>query len=79
MKLYAVLNDPEVLQYIKNQTEEICYVAVSQDGLTLRYVNDQSEEICLTAIRQNPSAIKYVKKLTRTMAEEAIYILTLLL
>ena len=49
-----------VLQFVHNQTEEICLEAVRNDGLALQYVNHQTKEICLAAVRNNPNALKYV-------------------
>lgn len=47
--LIAVTENGEALQHIKNQTKEICIMAIQQD-------------ICLLAIQSNPYAIIYVKK-----------------
>ena len=35
------------LEYVKNQTEEICLKTVKRNGHTLKYVKDQTEQICL--------------------------------
>jgi len=50
------------LQYIHNQTEEICIEAVKQDWDALKYVHNQTEAICIEAVRQNQSALQYVNK-----------------
>ena len=45
--LEAVKQDGWALQYVKEQTPEICLEAVKQDGYALRYVKKQTPEICL--------------------------------
>ena len=50
------------LQYVREQTEEICLEAVKKDGYALRYVNEQTEEICLEAVKQNSDALQFVNK-----------------
>jgi hypothetical protein len=46
------------LQYIVNQTEEICHAAVRENGALLQYVKNQTENICLDAI--NPHFMKAI-------------------
>ena len=41
------------LEFIKEQTPEICMAAVKQNGEALQYVKEQTEEICMEAINQN--------------------------
>jgi hypothetical protein len=48
------------LQYVKNQTEEICKLDVQQNGLALRYVKNQTEEICKLSVNKTPNALYYV-------------------
>jgi hypothetical protein len=47
--------------FVKDQTEEICKLAVQQYGYSLQYVKNKTEEICKLAIQQNVKALKYVK------------------
>ena len=47
--------------YVINQTEDICKLAIQQNGYSLQYVINQTEELCTIAVKQNPLAIKYVK------------------
>ena len=60
--LEAVKQNANALQYVKDQTEEICLVAVKQNGQALRYVKDQTIEICLEAVKQNEYALRYVNE-----------------
>jgi hypothetical protein len=45
------------LQYIKNQTLELCKIAVEQDGLSLMYIQNQTLELCKIAVKENGLAI----------------------
>ena len=47
-------------RFVKEQTEEICKLAVQQDGIALQFVKEQTEEICKLAVQQNGHALKYV-------------------
>ena len=58
--LKAVEENGYALQYVQDQTEEICLKAMEQNGLALQYVLDQTEEICLKAMEQNGLALQYV-------------------
>ena len=51
------------LQYVKEQTPELCLVAVNQAGLVLKYVREQTPEICLAAIKRTKMSLYYVKDL----------------
>ena len=57
-----------LLQCIENQTYEICYEAVKNNGFSIKYVNDNilDENICIEAIKQNLFAFKYVKEECKT-------------
>ena len=50
------------LQYIKNQTVELCEIAVLQNGSALEYVNKEFKtyRICKMAVCQNRHALQYV-------------------
>ena len=50
------------LEFIEEQTEEMCIMAVKENGLVLQYVKNQTEEICLEAVKQNQEALQYVNK-----------------
>ena len=50
------------LEYVKDQTPEICLAAVQQNGWALQYVKKQTPEICLAAVRKEPEVLKLVKK-----------------
>ena len=52
------------LEYVKEQTPEICLEAVRRNGRVLRYVKEQTSEICLEAVKQNGYALNFVKEQT---------------
>ena len=52
------------LQYVKNQTLEICLEAVKQNGNALQYVKNKTPEICLEAVKQKGYILQYVKNQT---------------
>ena len=45
----TILEDGLALQFVNNQTEELCKIAVQQNGHALEFVNNQSEELCKLA------------------------------
>ena len=70
---YGLLEkDPFLLQYVKQQTEDICLTAVQEDGRALRYVRQQTEDICVAAVRQCPGAITKVQKQTPKICLTAV-------
>ena len=50
------------LQYVEEQTPEICIAAVKQNGYALQYVKEQSPELCMEAVKQNGYALQHVKE-----------------
>ena len=53
-------NNGFALEFVKEQTSEICLAAVKQNGFALEFVKKQTPEICLAAVNQNLEAFKYV-------------------
>jgi hypothetical protein len=72
MTLNAVKQNGMILQYVKNQTYDICMEAVKQTGLALQYVKNQTEENCMEAIKQNIWALEYVNNQTEDMCMKAV-------
>ena len=60
--LEAVKRDGMTLQFIKEQTPEICLEAVKRDERALAYVKEQTPEICITAVQNTLDAIVFVEK-----------------
>ena len=59
--LEAVKKNGYALQFVQNQTEEICLEAVKKNGYALQYVQNQTEAICLEAVKQGLHALKYIE------------------
>lgn len=62
--LEDVRKNGDLLQFIKNQTDEICLAAVRNNGRALQYVTNQTNEICLAAVQETGFALQYVKNQT---------------
>lgn len=39
------------LNFLKDQTEELCLTSVKEDGLALKFVIDQNENICIEVVK----------------------------
>ena len=59
--LAAVEQDASALQFVQDQTPEICLLAVKQSGNTIRFVKNQTPEICIAALKENKEAAAYLK------------------
>lgn len=60
------------LQFIKNQTPEICLESVKQNGFALCLVKEQTPEICLTAVKENWLISRYFEEKTPEICLEDI-------
>ena len=60
------------LQFVKEQTPEICLEAIKQNSLVLYYVKEQTPEICLEAVKKNGVALQFVKKQNPEICLEAV-------
>lgn len=60
---HIVSVDGRALRFVKEKTEELCKLAISNYPKALRYVpaSLQTEEICLLAITQEPSTLTFIK------------------
>ena len=70
--LKTVTNYGLALEYIKNQTPEICLVAVKENGWALKFVNQQTPDICLAAVKENGWALKFVNQQTLEVCLAAV-------
>ena len=61
-----------IIKEILPQTEELCRMAVQQNGLTLRYVQEQTEKVNKLAVRQNGWALQYVQEQTKKICKLAV-------
>jgi hypothetical protein len=64
----AIQINPRALEFVHDQTEEICIFAVEREGSVLKLVRpgQQTRAICLAAIRNNWHALKYVDENLQT-------------
>ena len=60
------------LEYIENQTEELCRMAINQNEYAIQYVINQTEELCRLAVEKNGYAIRYVQNQTEELCRLAI-------
>ncbi|MBQ3421636.1 MAG: DUF4116 domain-containing protein, partial [Romboutsia sp.] len=60
------------LQFVKEQTPEICLEAVKQNGYALQFVKEQTPEICLEAVKEGGWTFKYVKEQIPEICLEAV-------
>lgn len=71
--LIALACDRNSLQYIRNQTPELCKLCVETDGSLLRYIRNQTPELCLIAVRRKGEFnFSYVKNQTPEICLEAV-------
>lgn len=68
----AINIDYSYIQYVKNQTQEICEYAVRKSILALKYIEVQDIEICKLALDLSPSSFKYIKIKTKIICAYAI-------
>ena len=60
---YILIFSPHYIQYIENQTDELCAFAVCRNGLLLKYVKNKTPKICSLAIMSNPDALEFVNNM----------------
>jgi hypothetical protein len=70
--LEAVKENGWALQFVQNQTPEICLEAVKQNGYALEHVKNQTPELCLEAVKQNGNSLYYVKNQTPELCLTAV-------
>ena len=60
------------LVFVRNQSDEICKLAVKHDYRALQYVINQTEDICKTAISNHAYALEFVKDKTDDICKLAL-------
>jgi hypothetical protein len=60
------------LKHIKEQTLELCQLAVERNPRTIKHAQYQTEDMCVRAVNEDPTLIKYVKHQTEKMCETAV-------
>ena len=69
--LKMVEQDGYTLEFVKEQTENICLKAVEKEGFALRFVKEQTEKICLKAVKKHGDVLQFVKKQTENICLKA--------
>ena len=74
--LNLTVNEHRAFEYVKEQSYDICILAVQRNGLALQYVKNEfrTEKVCTLAVQQNCLALQYVPGhcQTESMCKEAI-------
>ncbi len=68
----AIEKFPYYLSEVKNQTDELCLIAVKSDPNTLQHVKNQTDKLCLIAIKFDPNTLRFVKNQTDELCLVAI-------
>ena len=55
----GIRKHPSMLEFMPEQTPDICLAAVESDGMALRFVRHQTEAICKAAVKSNPEAARF--------------------
>ena len=63
--------DWKLLQYVKNQTLEMCEVAVSKSWQAIKYVKKQTPKLCEMAAKKNWRSLEFIKKQTPDICKSA--------
>ena len=58
--LQIIKTYPELIEYVKEPTEEVQLVAVCKNGYLIEHINNPSEDIQFSAVNQNGKAIKFL-------------------
>ncbi len=67
-----IQQEPKRLMFVKNQTKELCLLAVRKNGTNIRYVKEQTPELCMEAVKQGGLSLKYVKDQTPELCMVAV-------
>ena len=63
---------PSYLEFIDNQTPELCMVAVKNDGWALEHVKEQTPELCMMAVKNDGRALQFAKEQTPEICLAAV-------
>ena len=74
IRILAIKQNGMAMRFIKDvyQTEELCILAVTQNGRMLNYVKIQTEAICIAAVKQNGNVLQNVINQTEAICIEAV-------
>jgi hypothetical protein len=64
----------EFIKDVKDQTDELCLIAIEENYNAFKFIIDKNENICLKAIDINPHVLTYIDNQTTEMCLKAIAI-----
>ena len=60
------------LEFVKEQTPDLCLIAVKNDWRSLQYVKEQTPEMCLIALQQSVTAFLHINEQTPEICRLAV-------
>ncbi len=72
MSLLAVRLNPSTLEYVHDQTYDLCLQCVLTNSFTLQYIKNQTQDICLETLKFDGLAIKYIRKQNLELCKQAV-------
>ncbi len=73
MWIQALKGDPTLLKKVKEQTLEMCTIAVNKKPDVLRYAQIQTQEMCIKVLQHDPLLLRYVLEPTEAMQRMAVF------
>ena len=70
--LEMVQQEGWALEYVKEQTPEICMAAVQRNAYALLYVKEQTPELCAEAVKNDPDAWEFVDEALKEEVESLL-------
>jgi len=65
--LDVIKKNGRMIFFVKEQTDELCYIAVLNNGFNIKYVKKQTYELCKIAVEDVNLAFQYVDKNLQTI------------
>jgi len=60
----AIIENPYVIQFVKDQTKKLRFLAVKKYGMLLEHISEQEEVLCQIAISNEPFSLMFIKEQT---------------
>ena len=70
--LQAVLANPTLIKYVKEQTIELCLTAIQKNPFVIEHIREQTPELCMAAVQRSGWALRYVQNQTREICMVAV-------
>jgi len=62
-----IKNCPKHIEFLVDQTEELCWIAIKKDPCNIRYIRNPNREMCLHALYELPYLIEYIENQTEEL------------